>query len=132
MSTAPQAMPGKLVVVFILLSLSLALDLYTLTGDGGASNWLRIALNIGLLVGLLRGQEWARMLAKITAVLSLIGGGLLLVSLLALGNAGFVIPSLAIIAYATVGLTLVYGVFLLWCMNQPDVQSWLMSRQMQD
>jgi hypothetical protein len=132
MST-PQAMPAKLIVVFILLSLSLALDLYNLTAtDGGAANYVRIGLNIGLLVGLLRGQEWARMLAKITAVLSLIGGGLLLVQLLALGAAAFILPTLGYFAYATVALTLVYGVFLLWCMNQQDVVDWLMSRTLRD
>lgn len=126
-------MPAKLIVVFILLSLSLALDLYNLTAsDSGAASYLRIGLNLGLLVGLLRGQEWARMLAKITAVLSLIGGGLLLIQLLALGAAAFVIPTLAYFAYATVGLTIVYGVFLLWCMNQPDVTAWLMSRTLRD
>lgn len=130
---SPKAMPIKLVVVIILLSLSLALDLYGLTGaSGGAGNYVRIALNLGLLFGLLRGQEWARMLAKVTAILSLVGGGILLIQLLALGQLAFLIPSLAYLAYATVILTLVYGSFLLWTMNQNDVQEWLMARKLQD
>ena len=29
-------------------------------------------------------------------------------------------------------LTIVYGVFLLWCMNQRDVVDWLMSRTLRD
>jgi hypothetical protein len=133
MST-PQAMPAKLIVVLVLLSLSLALSLYNVTGDdgGGAANYIRIGLNLGLLIGLLRGQEWARMLAKITAVLSLIGGGLLLMQLLALGSAAFIIPTLGYVAYAGVVLMIVYGVFLLWCMNQQDVVEWLGSRQLRD
>lgn len=131
MSTS-QAMPAKLIVVLILLCLSLALDLYNLTSDGGAINFLRIGLNLGLLVGLLRGQEWARSLAKITAVLGLIGGGLLLMQLLSLGGAAFAIPSLGYFAYAAVTLAIVYGVFVLWCMNQPDVVAWLGSRALRD
>jgi len=128
-----QAMPVKLVVVLILLSLSLALDLYNLVGDaGGTSNYIRIALNIGLLVGLLRGQEWARVLSKVVAVLSLIGGGFLLIALLAVGGAAFVVPVVGIFAYVSVALILGYGVFLLWCMSQPDVLAWLQSRQLRD
>lgn len=130
---SPKAMPIKLVVVIILLSLSLALDLYGLSGvTGGAGNYVRIALNLGLLFGLLRGQEWARVLAKVTAILSLVGGGLVLMQLLALGELAFVIPSLGYLAYATVVLTLVYGGFLLWTMNRSDVQAWLMARKLQD
>jgi hypothetical protein len=34
--------------------------------------------------------------------------------------------------YAMVGLAVVYGGFLLWCMNQQDVQEWLMSRTMRE
>lgn len=129
----PPAMPAKLIVVIVLLGLSLALDLYNLSGSAGAtSNYVRIALNLGLLVGLLRGQEWARMLAKISGVLSLVGGGILLVQLLALGDAAFAIPSLGTFAYASVALILVYGVFLLWCMSQQDVLDWLMSRTLRE
>lgn len=126
-------MPVKLIVVIVLLGLSLLLDLYNLTGtSGGAVNYIRIALNIGLLAGLLRGQEWARGLAKVTAILCLVGGGILLVQLLALGALAFLIPTLGYVAYATVCLTLVYGVFLLWTMNQADVQEWLASRTLRD
>jgi hypothetical protein len=34
--------------------------------------------------------------------------------------------------YAMVALAVVYGVFLLWCMNQQDVQAWLISRTMRE
>jgi hypothetical protein len=124
-------MPTKLIVVIVLLSLSLALDLYTLTApDASATGYVRIALNIGLLYGLLSGQEWARMLAKVTAILTLIGAGLLLIPLLMLGQFAFAIPGLAILAFATIGLAFVYGGFLLWTMNQVDVQEWLMARKL--
>lgn len=124
-------MPTKLIVVIVLLSLSLALDLYSLTApDAGSTGYVRIALNIGLLYGLLSGQEWARMLAKVTAILTLIGAGLLLIPLLMLGQLAFAVPGLALLAFATIGLAFVYGGFLLWTMNQVDVQEWLMARKL--
>lgn len=125
-------MPVKLIVVIVLLGLSLLLDLYNLTGEGGAVTYIRIALNIALLAGLLRGQEWARGLAMVMAILCLIGGGILLIQLLVLGSLAFLIPTLGYIAYVTVGLMLVYGTFLLWTMNQADVQAWLASRTLRD
>lgn len=128
---SPQSMPTKLIVVIILLSLSLALDLYGLTGESEGTGYIRIALNLGLLYGLLSGQEWARMLAKVTAILTLIAAGLLLIPLLMLGELAFAIPSLAILAFASIGLAIVYGSFLLWTMNQVDVQEWLMARKLQ-
>lgn len=127
------AMPVKLLVVLVLLCLNLASNLYNLSSElAGTADYVRVGLNVGLLVGLLRGQEWARVLAKVTAVLTLIAGGLLLVQALALGAMAFAIPMLGVYLYGTIALALVYGVFLLWCMNQADVQAWLMSRTMRD
>jgi hypothetical protein len=124
-------MPIKLLVVLVLLCLNLANNLYNLTSElAGTADYVRIALNIGLLVGLLRGAEWARVLAKVTAVLTLVAGGLTLLSLAALSS---LLPAGGMVMlYAMIGLALVYGVFLLWCMNQPDVQEWLVSRTLRD
>ncbi len=124
-------MPIKLLVVLVLLCLNLANNLYNLTSElAGTADYVRIALNIGLLVGLLRGAEWARVLAKVTAVLTLVAGGLTLLSLAALSS---LLPAGGMVMlYAMIGLALVYGVFLLWCMNQPDVQEWLASRALRD
>ncbi|MBK7829004.1 hypothetical protein [Nannocystis sp.] len=126
-------MPTKLLVVLILLCLNLATNLYNLSGAfAGTADYVRIGLNVALLVGLLRGQEWARVLAKVTAVLTLVAGAILLLQALSLGGAAFVIPQLGIFLYGMITLALVYGVFLLWCMNQADVQEWLISRTMKD
>ncbi|MBK9757602.1 MAG: hypothetical protein IPO88_29675 [Nannocystis sp.] len=126
-------MPTKLLLVLILLCLNLATNLYNLSGAfAGTADYVRIGLNVALLVGLLRGQEWARVLAKVTAVLTLVAGAILLLQALSLGGAAFVIPQLGIFLYGMITLALVYGVFLLWCMNQADVQEWLMSRTMRD
>lgn len=123
-------MPVKLIVVIVLLGLSLLLDLHGLKEEGGAITYVRIALNIALLAGLLRGQEWARGLAMVMAILCLIGGGMLLIHLVVLGSLAFLIPALGYIAYVTVGLMLVYGTFLLWSMSQADVQAWLAARKL--
>lgn len=126
-------MPTKLLVVLILLCLNLATNLYNLSGAfAGTADYVRIGLNVALLVGLLRGQEWARVLAKVTAVLTLVAGAILLLQALSLGGAAFMIPQVGIFLYGMITLALVYGVFLLWCMNQADVQEWLMSRAMKD
>jgi hypothetical protein len=47
-----------------------------------------------------------------------------------LGQLAFAVPGLAALAFATVGLAIVYGSFLLWTMNQVDVQEWLMARKL--
>lgn len=127
-----QSMPVKLIVVIVLLGLSLLLDLYGLSEEGGAITYIRIALNIALLAGLLRGQEWARGLAMVMAILCLIGGGMLLIQLVVVGSLAFLFPALGYIAYVTFGLMLVYGTFLLWTMSQADVQEWLASRKLRD
>ncbi len=125
-------MPIKLLVVLVLLCLNLASNLYNLSSELAVTDYVRVGLNVALLVGLLRGQEWARVLAKVTAVLTLVAGGILLLQALALGGAAFMIPALGIYLYGTIALALVYGVFLLWCMNQSDVQDWLMARTMRE
>lgn len=124
-------MPIKLLVVLVLLCLNLANNLYNLSSAlAGTADYVRIALNIGLLVGLLRGAEWARVLAKVTAILTLVAGVLTLLSLAALSS--LLPPGGMVFLYAMIGLALVYGVFLLWCMNQSDVQDWLMARTMRE
>lgn len=128
------AMPVKLIVVIVLLGLSLVLDLYNLQDPqtGGTGNYIRIALNIGLLYGLLRGQEWARVLAKVIAILGLITGGIALIGLLSLSGVLPLGSNLMIVLYVSLGYVLAYSVFLLWCMSQHDVQDWLMSRNLRD
>lgn len=129
------AMPIKLIVVIVLLGLSLVIDLYGLQDPqtGGAGNYVRISLNIALLYGLLRGQEWARVLAKVVAVLGLITGGMALIGVLTLGALlAAMDPRLLVVLYVSLGYVLAYSVFLLWCMSQSDVQAWLTIRQLRD
>jgi hypothetical protein len=126
------SMPGKLVVVLILLSLNVITHLTTLSlGGGTGGTYVGIAFNVMLIAGLVMGREWARMLAKIVAVLSLVLGGVALLALLSLGGAAFVVPGLAVAAYVGVGLSLGVGGYILWCMNQQDVLDWLMARSLQ-
>lgn len=126
------SMPGKLVVVLILLSLNVITHLTTLSlGGGTGGTYVGIAFNVMLIAGLVMGREWARMLAKIVAVLSLVLGGIALLALLSLGGAAFAVPGLGIAAYVGVALSLGVGGYILWCMNQQDVLDWLMARSLQ-
>lgn len=132
MATNPP-MPGKLVAVIILLSLNVINNLYTVSqGAGSGGVYVGVAFNVLLIAGLIMGREWARMLAKVVAVLSLVLGGLALLALLAVGGAMALIPELMIAAYIGVGLSLFIGGFILWCMNQQDVIEWLMSRSLKE
>ena len=122
-------MPRKLLVVILLLSLNLAFAMYHISVDTPAiSDYLRIGFNGMLLFGLLRGQEWARILAKVTAILTLVGGAVLLMQVIALGGMAFAVPQLGVFLYGLTILSIFYGVFLLWCMNQQDVIDWLMAK----
>ncbi len=51
--------------------------------------------------------------------------------MLLIGGMELLDPVLAIAVYVTGGLAIVYGAFLLWCMNRDDVQAWLMARKLQ-
>lgn len=124
-------MPGKLVAVLILLSLNVINNLYTASqGAGGGANYVGVAFNVLLIAGLVMGREWARVLAKVVAILSLVLGGLALLALLAVSGAMALPTSLMVAAYIGVGLSLFLGGFMLWCMNQQDVQAWLSARSL--
>lgn len=127
----PLPMPRKLVAVIILLSLNVINNLYTVSqGAGSGGVYVGVAFNVLLIAGLIMGREWARVLAKVVAVLSLVLGGLALLALMAVSGAIAMVPELMIAAYIGVGLSLFIGGFVLWCMNQQDVLEWLSSRSL--
>lgn len=129
MHTPP--MPAKLVAVVILLSLNVISNLYTASqGAGGGANYVGVAFNVALIAGLIMGREWARVLAKVVAVLSLVLGGLALVVLMGVSSALADAPGMLAILYGGVGLSLFLGGFMLWSMNQPDVLEWLTARSL--
>ena len=118
-------MPIKLLVVFLLLALSTVLDVKSLAdGDPFQGNtlYLRLALNLFLVIGLIRGMESARTLARVVGVLSLLGGTLLLFT------AGPFLALFGSTMYVFIAMPIIYGGYLLWCMNQDDVKAWLYKR----
>lgn len=118
-------MPIKLLVVFILLALSTVFDIKSIAdGDPlqGNAVYIRLALNLFMVIGLIRGMESARTIARVVGVLSLLGGILLLFT------AGPLLALFGATMYVLIAMPLVYGGYLLWCMNQDDVKAWLYKR----
>ncbi len=121
------AVPIKLLVVFILLALNTVFHVKSLAdGDpfAGTSTYVALALNLSLVVGLIRGSEIARTFARVVGALFLLGGVLLLFRVgPALGMLGG-----SIYFYLVIAAPIVYGGYLLWCMGQDDVKAWLYRR----
>lgn len=122
MSSRPP-LPGKLIPVFILLALNVLSELWQIReGLASTATYIGMALNLFLLVGLMRGSEAARTLGMVVAWLSLIGGLVMLLQfgpfIAVLGAAGYVLAS----------LPLLVGGYLLWSLGQEDVKNWLYHR----
>lgn len=120
-------MPVKLLVALLLLAVVFVLDFATVA-DGTATNatYVALALRTFLIVGLIRGSEAARTLALVVAWVSLLGGALLLFqygSALSMAAALFGVK-----IYFMIAAPFVFGGYLLWCMKQEDVKTWLYKR----
>lgn len=116
-------MPVKLIVALVLLALATVMQvLHIADGNTSIPSYVNLALKLFLVVGLLRGSEAARTLALVVAVLNL------LVGLLGLFNVGQVISHLPAMALLQLAVPFVFGGYLLWCMNQEDVKTWLYRR----
>ena len=121
-------MPVKLLAALILLALNLLVDLSFIADGVGVSTatYVRVALGLFLIAGLIRGSEAARTLALVVAGLNLLAGALLLFqygSSLSLAAALFGVK-----IYFMIATPFVFGGYLLWCMNQEDVKTWLYKR----
>ena len=121
-------MPVKLLAALILLALNLLVDLSFIADGVGVSTatYVRVALGLFLIAGLIRGSEAARTFALFVAVLNLLAGTLLLFqygSSLSLAAALFGVK-----IYFMIATPFVFGGYLLWCMKQEDVKTWLYKR----
>ena len=121
-------MPVKLLAALLLLALNLLVDLSFIADGVGVSTatYVRVALGLFLIAGLIRGSEAARTLALVVAGLNLLAGTLLLFqygSSLSLAAALFGVK-----IYFMIATPFVFGGYLLWCMNQEDVKTWLYKR----
>ena len=121
-------MPVKLLVALILLALNILVDLSIVADAVTASTaiYVRIALGLFLVAGLIRGSEAARTLALVVAGLNLLGGTLILFQY---GSALSTAAALfGVKIYFMIATPFVFGGYLLWCMNQEDVKTWLYKR----
>lgn len=116
-------MPVKLVIALVLLAVATAMQmLHIADGNTSIPSYVNLALKLFLVVGLLRGSEAARTLALVVAVLNL------LIGLLGVFSVGAAISYLPLWLQLQLFVPFVFGGYLLWCMNQEDVKTWLYRR----
>ncbi len=108
-------MPTKLKVLVGLMGVSILLAL-------ASSFWVSALINTLLLIGVLRGNEGVRWLIQVFAFIGLCYG--IFVVAMGIGTvalAGF----LGIIVLGTGAFSVAHNAFLIWCLRQQDVQSWM-------
>jgi hypothetical protein len=116
-------MPVKLIVALVLLALATSMQImHIAAGNDTIPNYVNLALKLFLVVGLVRGSESARTLARVVGVLNL------LVGLLGVFQVGALIPYLPLTLQLQLAVPFVFGAYLLWCMSQEDVGTWLYRR----
>ena len=111
-------MPNSVRLLLALLSLSAIL-----AGING--EWLGLALDIALIVGVLRGSEFVRKVMLGVAWLNIVVVVGMAVSLGAIGQLHAVDWVLLIGGAA---LQVVTGLFVVWCLRRWDVQQWMYNR----
>lgn len=116
-------MPIKLIVALILLALA-AVSTIAQIADGavGSAMYLNLALKVLLVAGLVRGSEAARTFALV------VGGLNVLIGVFAVVSVGAMITYLPLKLQVMLFVPLVFGGYLLWCMQQEDVKAWLYRR----
>lgn len=116
-------MPIKLIVALVLLALATVSTLaHIADGDAGVGLYLNLGLKVALVAGLVRGSEAARTMALV------VGGLNVLIGVLGLFQVGAMISYLPLKLQLMLSVPLVFGGYLLWCMNQEDVKAWLYQR----
>lgn len=120
-------MPEKLIILLALLGLNLLSSIAQVAMDGVGLNVLGLLLNAFLIWGVLSGKEAVRTFLIGASILGLILSGFaLLASLLMIGSLIGAIAGIITLVSATIGV--VRCGYTIWCLNQPDVQSWMFRR----
>jgi hypothetical protein len=116
-------MPVKLIVALALLALATVMQVMHITeGNYTIPNYVNLALKLFLVIGLVRGSEGARTLALV------VGGLNVLVGILGVFQVGALISYLPLWLQLQLAVPFVFGAYLLWCMSQEDVKTWLYKR----
>jgi hypothetical protein len=115
-------MPTKLKVLVALMALSIVLDVVN-------ESWVMAVLHALLLLGVIRGNEGVRTLLMLLATIGLLAGGfVLVVAVIALTAGGALGTAVAALFGGAVGLG--QAAYMLWCLRQADVQTWMFHRSL--
>lgn len=127
MNDATSPMPTSLKIVIGFFGLGCCWDLYVLTtGLGSTIEWVRLAIGIAIIVGLVRGNDSVRAIVRGLCVLGVIGGVIVtlrLVAFIGSGPASLVIPGLAAGVLAIAG-----SLFTFFVLGQERVETWMARR----
>lgn len=123
----PSPMPISLKLVIGFFGLGLALDLYTVSlGDVSTGTWIRMAISVGIIGGLLRGNESVRAIVRAFAVLGMLVGAINVIRIVPFFGMG--LDSLVVFGLAA-GLVAVFGsMFTFWALGREDVEMWMARR----
>lgn len=126
---ASNPMPLTLKIVIAFFALSIALDLYTVVMDAGTTTQaVRIAIGVGVVLGLLRGSESVRAIVRVLAVLGMLGG---VIAVLRIVPYVSMLPSSMVVLGLGAGVLAVFGsIFTFWVLGQERVEMWMARRSM--
>lgn len=120
------AMPLTLKILLALFGVGLCFDAYLLSAVGGSTAlYLRMALTLGAVVGLLRGSESVRALLRALAVVGFAAAAFTLVRMVPVLQ---ISPSLAMLGVIAGAIMLVHAGFMFWTLGREDVEMWLARR----
>ena len=127
MNTTNSAMPTVLKVVIGFFALSIAWDLYlVVNGAASTAQWIRMAIGIAVIVGLVRGSESTRAIVRALSVLGMLGGAIILLQMIPL--LGAAPASLMIFGLAAALLAVLGSLFSFWGLGREDVGMWMARR----
>jgi hypothetical protein len=127
MNTTNSAMPTVLKVVIGFFALSIAWDLFlVVNGAASTAQWVRMAIGIAVIVGLVRGSESTRAIVRALSVLGMLGGALALLQMIPL--LGAAPASLMIFGLAAALLAGLGSLFSFWVLGREDVEMWMARR----
>ncbi len=121
------AMPGLLRVLIALLAVGAAFDLIMALQAGATASWVRLALGVGCILGLMRGSEGVRVVLRGLAGIGVLIGGVGLFQAVILASR-VPMSGLVALAVAVTVLGLAVSIFMFVVLGRHDVQSWILRR----
>jgi len=120
-------MPISLKVVIGFFLLSLAFDGYTaVSGEATTVTWIRLAVGVGIIVGLLRGSESVRAIVRAFAVLGMLAGAVNVIRIVPYIDTAP--SSLVVLGLAAACFALFAAMLTFWVLGREDVEMWMARR----